>query len=289
VGTRRSLPAAVEHAAAFGRVLAGRTTRNADECSPTPTQLDRADEAATLEQLLRAAHSAQGARREEYFEQAIVAGVPLARTLARRYRRRGVDPEDLEQIAFEHLVKAVRNYQPTEGSDFRSYAVPTIRGGIRHHFRDNAWAVKLPRRLQETQSRVNAIMADLAAELGHWPSHDELAAALGIDVAEVSEAEQARGCFQPTSLDTPLHRAGDERTLGQQVVDPSNTYALVDQIYSLRPVVNRLPARDRFILRRRFVDHWTQAEIGAAIGVSQMQVSRLLRDIMAQLQLALSA
>lgn len=250
---------------------------------------DRADEAATLERLLRTAHAASGPERTKYVEQAIVAGVPLAQTLARRYRRRGVDLEDLEQIAFEHLVKAVHNYRPTEGSDFRSYAIPTIRGGIRHHFRDNAWAVKLPRRLQETQARVNAISADLAAELQHWPTHDELAAALGVETREITEAEQARGCFQPTSLDTPLHRAGDDRTLGHQVADPSDTYALIDQVHSLRPVVNGLPERDRFILHRRFVDHCTQAEIGAEIGVSQMQVSRLLRDIMAQLQLALSA
>lgn len=249
----------------------------------------RADEAAVLEQLLRSAHKAKGQRREAYFEDAIVAGVPLAKTLARRYRRRGVDLEDLEQIAFEHLVKAVRNYQPTDESDFRSYAIPTIRGGIRHHFRDNAWAIKLPRRLQETQARVNVVAADLATELQHWPTHQELAAALGVDVQEVIEAEQARGCFQPTSLDTPMHRAGDDRTLGHQIAEPSDTYALVDQVRSLQPVVEGLPERDRFILRRRFVDHRTQAEIGAEIGVSQMQISRLLRNIMTQLQLALVA
>jgi RNA polymerase sigma-B factor len=254
-----------------------------------PDAQNRAGEAATLEQLLRSAHQSSGRLREEYLEQAIVAGVPLARTLARRYRFRGVDLEDLEQVAFEHLVKAVRRYRPTDGSDFRSYAVPTIRGGIRRHFRDNAWAVKLPRRLQETQSRVNASMTDLAAELGHWPSYQELADALDVDVAEVTEAEQARGCFQPISLDSPLHRAGDERTLAQQMTDPNNAYALVDQIYSLQPVVNQLSARDRIILRRRFVDHWTQAEIGAELGVSQMQVSRLLGAIMTRLQTALSA
>jgi RNA polymerase sigma-B factor len=249
---------------------------------------ERADQAARMESLLREADGARGKRRETLLDQAIVAGVPLARTLARRYQGRGVDEEDLEQIAFEHLVKAVRNYHPSDGSDFRSYAVPTIRGGIRHHFRDNAWAVKLPRRLQETQVRVKDVQGELANRLHHWPTYRELAAELGVDVADVIEAEQARGCFQPASLDAPVHSDVGSRTLGQQVADPNDTYELVVQVGSLRPVVDNLPPRDRFILRRRFVDHWTQAEIGAAIGVSQMQVSRLLRNILTQLQLALS-
>jgi RNA polymerase sigma-B factor len=249
--------------------------------------LDRADQATRLETLLRAADAARGPRRDELLQQSIVAGVPLAKTLARRYRGRGVDDDDLDQVAFEHLVKAVRNYHPTEGSDFRSYAVPTIRGGIRHHFRDNAWAVKLPRRLQEIQSRVAELEAGLAAELGHWPTYDELAKVLRVDVCEVIEAEQARGCFQPASLDAPV-RGDSSRDLGQLVVDPSDTYELVNQVQALLPIVNDLPARDQHILRLRFVDHYTQAEIGTEIGVSQMQVSRLLRNILTQLQLALS-
>jgi RNA polymerase sigma-B factor len=256
--------------------------------SPSSEKPDRADEAATLENLLRAADAASGCRREQLLEQAIVAGVSLARTLARRYRGRGVDDEDLEQIALEYLVKAVRNYHPTDGSDFRSYAVPTIRGGIRHHFRDNAWAVKLPRRLQETQTRVNQIEASLAAKLNRWPTHHDLAAALGVEVTAIIEAEQARGCFQPASLDAPVRGDGASRNLSQLVADPGDTYELVDQVQSLLPIVNELPARDRHILQRRFVDHYTQAEIGSEIGVSQMQVSRLLRNIMLQLRVALS-
>ncbi|GAA2803912.1 sigma-70 family RNA polymerase sigma factor [Kribbella solani] len=215
--------------------------------------------------------------------------VRVSRTQARRYRGRGVDTEDLEQIAFEHLVRAVRNYRPSGDSDFRSYAVPTIRGGIRHHFRDNAWAIKLPRRLQEIQSRVNAVQATLAVDLGHWPSNRELAEALNVDLREIIEAEQARGCFQPNSLDAQPAADGSTRSVVAQLADPMDTYALVDQIHALQPVVDDLPDRDQLILRRRFVDHRTQAEIGIEIGVSQMQVSRLLRAILGRLQLALSA
>jgi RNA polymerase sigma-B factor len=249
---------------------------------------DHTDEAATTESLLRSAHSATGIQREELQNQAIVAAVRLAQTVASRYRGRGIDREDLDQIAYEHLVKAVRNYRPTADSDFRSYAIPTIRGGIQHYFRDNAWVVKLPRRLQELQAQINHLQTHLAAARDHWPTYQELADELGVDVVELTEADQARGCFQPTSLDAP-HGKEVARSLGQSIADPRNTYELVDGVYSLLPVLKQLPARERHLLRRRFVDHYTQAEIGAEIGVSQMHVSRILRDIMTQLQLALTA
>jgi RNA polymerase sigma-B factor len=248
----------------------------------------RRSESLRLEGLLRSAYAARGRRRAELLDEAIVAGLPLARTLARRFRGRGVDDEDLEQIAVEHLIRAVRNYRPSDDSDFRSYAVPTIRGGIRHHFRDNAWAIKLPRRLQEVQIRLNGVQTELAVDLGHWPTYAELADATGIDIDEIRAAEQARGCFRPTSLDANRASEGSWSLCGQ-LADPGNTYELVDQVHSLWPVINELPERDQLILRRRFVDHLTQAEIGAEIGVSQMQVSRRLRMIISRLQLALSA
>lgn len=258
---------------------------------PTPTIGDcsdpRSDQAATAERLLREAAAAGGARRQDLLGQAIVASVPLARTLATRYYGRGVDADDLDQVAYEHLVKAARNYRPADDSDFRSFAIPTIRGGIRHHFRDNAWAVKMPRRLQEIQAQIGATEAALAARLERWPTSRELAEALGLDLKEVVEAQRAQGCFNPSSLDVPLHD-DSSTTRGQQVADPADTYQLIDQIESLRPVVDNLPARDRLIFQRRFLDHRTQAEIGLEIGVTQMQVSRLLGRIMLQLRLALS-
>jgi RNA polymerase sigma-B factor len=176
---------------------------------PTATVGDRSDprsdQAATVERLLREAAATSGARREDLLGQAIVASVPLARTLATRYYGRGVDADDLDQIAYEHLVKAARGYRPGDGSDFRSFAIPTIRGGIRHHFRDHAWAVKMPRRLQDIQTQIGATEASLAARLERWPTSRELAEALGLDVKEVVEAQRAQGCFNPSSLDVPLH------------------------------------------------------------------------------------
>jgi RNA polymerase sigma-B factor len=256
---------------------------------PQPDLPDsRTERAATAERLLREAASATGPRREELLDQAIVACVPLARTLASRYYRRGVDAEDLDQVAYEHLVKAARSYQPDDTSDFRSFAIPTIRGGIRHHFRDHAWAVKMPRRLQEIQTQLTVTEAALAARLERWPTGEELAEALGLEVKEVVEAQRAQGCFNPSSLDIPLHN-DSSMTRGQLVADPADTYQLVDQIESLRPVVAGLPDRDRLIFKLRFLDHRTQAEIGHEIGVTQMQVSRLLSRIMLQLRLALSA
>jgi RNA polymerase sigma-B factor len=259
-----------------------RLTATVGDCSDP-----RNEQAATAERLLRKAAAATGTRREDLLDQAIVASVPLARTLASRYYRRGVDAEDLDQIAYEHLVKAARNYRPGDGSDFRSFAIPTIRGGIRHHFRDHAWAVKMPRRLQEIQTQIAVTEGALAARLERWPTCQELAEALGLDVKEVVEAQRAQGCFNPSSLDVPLHD-GSSMTRGQQVADPADTYQLIDQIESLRPVVDNLPARDRLIFERRFLEHRSQAEIGHEIGVSQMQVSRLLGRIMLRLRLALS-
>ncbi|NUR94887.1 MAG: sigma-70 family RNA polymerase sigma factor [Kribbellaceae bacterium] len=281
------VPVAVQPRAVLGRD--GHRQDNPHMATSSPVQASYAEESARTEHLLRAAHGSRGARREQLLHEAIVSGMPLARTLAHRYRRRGVDDEDLEQIAIEHLIRAARNYRPAPGSDFRSYAVPTIRGGIRHHFRDNAWAIKLPRRLQEIQSRVNAVQSKLAVALGHWPDQDELSEAIGVDVDEIVEAERARGCFQPTSLDAERTTDAGSSAPAREVAQPGNTYELVDQVHSLQPVVDNLPERDQLILRRRFVDHCTQAEIGAEIGVSQMQVSRRLRMIINNLQLALTA
>jgi RNA polymerase sigma-B factor len=220
--------------------------------------------------------------------QAVVAAAPLARTIADRYRGHGVDIEDLRQVAYEHLVKAARNYRPAPGADFRSYAIPTIRGGIGHHFRDHAWAVKLPRPLQELQSRVNQTETRLAAELHRWPTYDDLAQALGVDVRDVIQAEQARGCFQPTSLDAD-HSRVDTVSLVDTLADPSDTYELVDQVHTLGRAISRLSGRERLILRRRLQDHRTQTAIAEEIGVSQMQVSRLLRDIMNHLRTSRTA
>ncbi|ADB33259.1 RNA polymerase, sigma 28 subunit, FliA/WhiG subfamily [Kribbella flavida DSM 17836] len=256
---------------------------------PAVTQVEhRNQQAAQVERLLRLAAEETGARRTELIEQAVVEGVPMARTLAARYHRRGVDSDDLLQVASVGLVKAAHGYRPGPDTDFRSYAIPTIRGELRRHFRDQAWMVRPPRRIQDLQTAINAAEADLASTLQHWPTTEDLAAAIGVPVEDIVDAQRAQGCFRPASLDAKLTGA-PALSLGTVIADKTNTYELVDHIETLRPVVEDLPARDRLILHRRFVDHRTQAEIGEEIGVSQMQVSRLLREILLTLRAALAA
>ncbi|WBQ08303.1 sigma-70 family RNA polymerase sigma factor [Kribbella sp. CA-293567] len=259
-----------------------------DKESPAVEQRRREQQAAEVERILREAATATGDRRARLLDQAILLDVPMARTLASRYYRRGVDTDDVNQVAYMGLVKAANGYRPGPETDFRSYAIPTIRGEIRRYFRDRAWMVRPPRRIQEIQSELTAAEGELASTLHRWPTDHELADAIGVPVDHVIDAKRAQGCFRPSSLDAPLPST-PTLSLASTLADDCDTYQLVDSIEALRPVVADLPDRDRLILHRRFVDHRTQAEIGAEIGVSQMQVSRLLREIILLLRSALVA
>ncbi|MDX6265071.1 MAG: polymerase sigma-B factor [Kribbellaceae bacterium] len=255
----------------------------------TSVQHYRDQQVAEIERLLRlAATAATASRRARHVDAAILLGVPMARTLASRYTRRGVESDDLIQVANVGLVTAANNYRPGPDTDFRSYAIPTIRGEIRRYFRDRAWMVRPPRRIQELQAAISIAEGELATALRRWPTTGDLAEAIGVPVEDVADAQGAQGCFHPTSLDAPLSTA-PALSLGTTLAEQTNSYELVEHVEVLRLVVADLPARDRLILRRRFVDHRTQAEIGAEIGVSQMQVSRLLRDILLMMRSALTA
>ena len=253
------------------------------------TYASRKQQHEAAEGLLRQASSACGDRpRSELLAEAILHSVPMARSLALRYAGRGVDREELVQVACVGLVKAAHGYRPGPETDFRSYALPTIRGELKRHFRDNAWTVRPPRRIQELQTAVNAAETELAAESHRWPSMQQVADRIGVPVDQVKDAQQAMGCFRPLSLDV---RVGDDSSasLGSLIADRQDTFELVDQVETLRVAIGCLGDRDRLILRRRMVDHWTQAEIAFEIGVSQMQVSRLLGQIMRTLRTALVA
>jgi RNA polymerase sigma-B factor len=252
------------------------------------SSVSREQQSTLIEALLRQASDTGGTRRAELLCQAIVQGTAMARSLALRYDGRGVEREELFQVAYVGLVKAVQGYRPGPETDFRSYALPTIRGELKRHFRDNAWTVRPPRRIQNLQASINAVEGELAARLHRWPTEQELADRIGVPVGDVRDALRAYGCFHTISLDAPVS-SGSTTSLGSAVADQENTFALVDQLETLRPAVENLAARDKLILRRRMVDHWSQAEIAAEIGVSQMQVSRLLRRIMSDLQSALAA
>jgi RNA polymerase sigma-B factor len=253
----------------------------------TPRGL-RDRQSAAIDHLLRNAADAEEPRRTQLQERAIILGVPMARTLASRYRRRGVDTDDLVQVANVGLVKAVNGYVPGPDTDFRSYAMPTILGEIRRHFRDDAWMVRPPRRIQDLQSAINGIESELTAKLHRSPTREDLAEALDVPINQIVDAQRAYGCFHPASLDA-RPSASSSLSLADLFADETDTYRLVDQLEILRTAVADLPARDRLIVRRRFVDRRTQAEIGQELGVSQMQVSRLLRRILLVLRSALSA
>jgi RNA polymerase sigma-B factor len=227
-------------------------------------------------------------QRQDLLEQVVILNTPIARSIASRYRRKGVDADDLEQVACLGLVKAANGYRPDEASSFLAYAVPTIRGELKRYFRDCAWTVRPPRRVQEMQGTIAAAEPELTQKLGHLPSDRETAEALGTAPDEVAEATSVRNCFSALSLDAPGSADGGV-TLIETVADAEQGYELVENVHTLTPVVSDLDDRERRILELRFCNGFTQEEIGNELGVSQMQVSRLLRGILERLRAELSA
>ncbi|MEO8517617.1 MAG: SigB/SigF/SigG family RNA polymerase sigma factor [Dermatophilaceae bacterium] len=244
---------------------------------------DRQDRDWFTRNLLRkAATVADPHTRQSLFEEAVLSNQPMARALARQYQQRGVDPEDLVQVAMLGLVKAVRGYRPGVERAFAAYAVPTIRGEIRRYFRDRGWMIRPPRSLQELNRDIRIAEPDLAQRLQRTPTTPELADHLGVDVDAVNAAREAGGGYHGRSLDG---RVGDsDQMLCDVVADPDEPYDVVDTVLTLQPALRILSARERSILRLRFVDNLTQEQIGSRLGVSQMQVSRLLTAILAKLR-----
>jgi RNA polymerase sigma-B factor len=213
-------------------------------------------------------------------EELIVRFIPLARQLAGRYRGSGETPEDLVQVACLGLLKAVDRYDPERGSAFTKYAVPTMLGELKRHFRDKSWALHVPRATQELVLRVGDALGTLPAKLGRSPTPRDVAAALNVPVEDVLEAMEAATAYEASSLDAPRSGGDDEDgawTLGDSVAVEDHGYELVELGETLRGTIHALPAREREILHLRFHEDMTQAEIAERVGVSQMHVSRLLR------------
>ena len=211
----------------------------------------------------------------------------LARSIAARYRNRGIDLDDLEQVALLGLTKAARRFDPDAGHDFLSYAVPTIRGEIRRHFRDAGWTVRPPRRVQELQARIARAQEELERQLCRSPRPSELAAHLDEDIDSIVEALTADGCFTPTSLDGPLEE-GSAFTLGDMLAADDRATESAEARAVLAPLVGRLCERDQRILQMRFVEDRTQREIGEVLGLTQAQISRILTGIVDTLRAELS-
>ena len=211
--------------------------------------------------------------------------MPVARQLARRYRERGIPLDDLQQVAYLGLVKAVRGFRPEKNDEFLGYAVPTIRGELRKHFRDAGWTVRPPRRIQELQAQVWAAESDLTQEKHRSPTTAEIADRLDAPKADVLEACSADGCFTPSSLDATPVNGGVPLAERQASLDAG--FARSEAKVVLGPVVRELGERDRRILELRFFRGWTQQQIGDEVGVTQMQVSRLLSRILGDLKEAI--
>ena len=222
------------------------------------------------------------AERHAPVERLIEDNVPLARSMAARYRNRGIDLDDLEQVALLGLTKAAQRFDPDAGHDFLSYAVPTIRGELRRHFRDAGWMVRPPRRVQDLQARIAGAQRELEAELGRSPRPSEVAMHLEANLTDVIEALSADGCFTPTSLDGVV---GDgSSTLGDLIGHEDRAVESAEARVVLDPVVRQLSERDRRIVRLRFFDECTQQEIAQDVGLTQAQVSRVLTRILSDLR-----
>jgi len=240
------------------------------------------DEAAqdTTELLERRSRSTSEAERRRLEELVIRRHLPLARRLAGRYRNRGIADDDLVQVACTGLVLAVRRYDPQRGDDFLRFAVPTVHGQLKRHFRDSGWVVRPPRRVQVLQAQIARATQDLAQHLGRFPTPVEVADHLAVSVDDVLESLAARGCFAPTSLDG-LMAASDAADGGPLVgmADVDRRLDAVEARVMLAPLLPRLAERDRVVLAMRFFEERTQQEIGDELGLTQIQVSRLLKRI----------
>ena len=222
-------------------------------------------------------------------DELVVRFLPLARQLASRYRHAGEPSEDLIQVACVGLLKAVDRFEPERGSAFTKYAVPTMLGEIKRHFRDKGWAVHVPRATQELTLKVSDAMEKLPAKLGRSPRPRDVAEAVGVPVEDVLEAMEAATAYEATSLDAPRPGTGDEDdgwSWGEAVATEEPGYELVEMSEVLRRTLDALPPRERMILHLRFEEDMTQAEIAERVGVSQMHVSRLLRRSLDRLSAA---
>ncbi len=225
--------------------------------------------------------------RSELRAEAIELSLPLATGLARRFHDRGEPQEDLDQVATVGLVKAVDGYDPSLGTEFASYAVPTILGEVRRYFRDRGWRVRVPRRLQELRLSVQRAHGDLAQQLGHTPSTADLAGYLGVPEVDILAAQVAAAAYRPASLSEPTRPDADS-VLADRLATYERGLDTVENREWLRTALAKLPRREQRIVAMRYYGSMTQAQIAQEIGLSQMHVSRLLASSLDRLRRAMA-
>ena len=209
-------------------------------------------------------------------DRALVELMPLVRALASRYAGRGEPLEDLVQVGAVGLIKAVDRFDVDRGVEFSSYAVPTIVGEIRRHFRDRAWAMHVPRRLKELGVRLSRVLDELTTELGRSPTIAELAQATGSEEEEVIDALDSAHAYSTRSLHAPFEEGG-EGSLADRLGTDDSGYEEIEDGSLITAGLHALDDRERRIVELRFFEEMTQSQIAAEIGISQMHVSRLLR------------
>ena len=219
--------------------------------------------------------------------QLVTGYLPVVRHIARRFSGRGEPADDLEQAGTVGLLGAVDRFDPTRGIDFLSFAVPTITGEIRRHFRDRTWSMRVPRRLKDLQAAISGAVGPLSQELGRAPRPSEIAARLGMPIEEVVEGLDAQQAYRSSSLDELV--AGADTPLTDTLGAADAELENVEYRQTLAPLLDELPARERTILVLRFFGNMTQTQIADRVGVSQMHVSRLLAQTLAQLRDKLTA
>jgi RNA polymerase sigma-B factor len=255
--------------------MAGKDSERTDYQELIPLFHQLADESAPEPQRMR-------------IRDLLVTGhLPVAEHIARKFRNRGQPEEDLQQVARIGLINAVDRFDPNRGTDFLSFAVPTITGEVRRYFRDATWAVRVPRRLKELHAAITTASARLAQDLGRSPRPKEIAAALGMPVEEVYEGLQVGFAYNTDSLDSGTDDEG-RSPVENRLGDLDSALDLVEDREALIPALAKLPEREASIVVMRFFGNMTQTQIADRIGISQMHVSRLLSGSLEMLRAALS-
>jgi len=260
-------------------VPSGRAFRTSFSSGVTEDGAVRAEEDRRL--LVRYHRHGDQAAREALVQRLL----PLARRMARRYRRSDEPLDDLVQVATLGLIKAIDRFDPARETAFSSYAVPTMLGELKRYFRDNGWAVHVPRGMQERVMQVDSAVKDLSRRKGRSPSADEVAEVLSLSPEQVLEAMEAAGAYDAVSLES--YRFGDDgdgETYAESIGVEDGRFELVEYGATIAATLAALPARDRAVLHLRFFEDLTQAEIADRVGVSQMHVSRLIRRALERLR-----
>jgi RNA polymerase sigma-B factor len=255
--------------------------------APAETRSERqlADRARAREQFAElAALEPDDPRRARVRDELVEAHLPLVEYLARRFRNRGEPLDDLIQVATIGLIKSVDRFDLERGVEFSTYATPTIVGEIKRHFRDKGWAIRVPRRLQELKLSLSKATSELSQKNGRSPTVAELAAHLGLTEEEILEGLESANAYSAVSLDAPDGGDEDSPAVADSLGMVDDALEGVEYRESLKPLLEKLPPREKKILMLRFFGGMTQSQIAGELGISQMHVSRLLARTLAQLR-----